>query len=91
MLIPMCCFTCNMRVGALYPRYVHLTQQRGLQRKEAFEELGLTSTRHLCCRNMLMAQPDLYHTVQAQSCDNRDIPFVVTTVTSATTNTYDPQ
>ncbi len=71
----MCCFSCNQRIGALHPKYLALMQLYSGDRKRVFEALKLDSVHHLCCRQMLMTQPELYQTLQAQHLAADAIPF----------------
>jgi DNA-directed RNA polymerase subunit N (RpoN/RPB10) len=90
MLIPMSCFSCNNRVGALHPFYLHLLATNHTP-VEAFKTLGLDAAHNLCCRNMLLTQPDLYNTLVAQSTNNSEIPLVTTVTSNATRVVCDPR
>ena len=62
MLIPMVCFSCNQRVGYMYPRYCALLSS-GAKPPEALAAVGATA---ICCRRMLLSSTRLENVLTAQ-------------------------
>ena len=56
MLAPLCCWSCNKRVGALWVPFCGLVGDGAKPPGEALDELGV---RRQCCRRMLLTVVEL--------------------------------
>ena len=55
MLVPVCCFSCNCRIGNVWAAYLHAIDSG----HTAAEALGMCGVSRQCCRRMLLSNVDL--------------------------------